>query len=233
MLSELEQEGDVLQIRRSQFSLRDDREVPTPFTCIGPGRAKLWLQFSPVLEQIASVLDLRQERLPVFCHRNIFSVGDEQVRCVAPLLTAGVCEVYCERLLFVLKNILVEKQMLDEVAFQTRFVTSAARRLIIGYQPCNASIVRPDLPNCHPLRFRSRCSVLQPRRSHSALHRKLIGHPYHTESFTICPAKSFLRATSPSTYKRSCRSHPKLVATTFVYSKTTRIDFCIHSRPLL
>jgi len=35
----------------------------------------------------------------------------------------------------VLKNILVEEQMLDEVAFQTRFMSSAARRSIMGYQP--------------------------------------------------------------------------------------------------
>ena len=113
-----------------------------------------------MLKKIASVLDLRQKRMPVFCHRKIFSVGDQQVRCVAPLLTARICEVYCERLLFVLKNVLVEKQMLDEVAFQTRLVSGATSRLIIGHQPGNASIVRPDLPNCHPLRFRSVGSVL-------------------------------------------------------------------------
>src|SRR5260370_36312156 len=38
---------------------------------------------------------------------------------------------------------------LDEVAFQTRFVSSAARRLIIGHQAGDASIVCPDLPNWH------------------------------------------------------------------------------------
>lgn len=67
MLSELEQESDVREIKRSQLLLRDDHEVPTSFSCIGPGRAKLWLEFIPVPEQIASVLDLRQKRLPVFC----------------------------------------------------------------------------------------------------------------------------------------------------------------------
>lgn len=90
LLSELEQESDVREIRRSQLLLRDDHEVPAPFSCISPGRAKLWLQFNPMLEQIASVLDLRQEWPPVLCQRNIFSVGDEQVRCVASRLTAVV-----------------------------------------------------------------------------------------------------------------------------------------------
>lgn len=71
-----------------------------------------------MLEQIASVLDLDQKWPPVPCQRNISSVEDEEVRCVSPLLTADVCELYCERLLFVLENILVEDQMLDKVALQ-------------------------------------------------------------------------------------------------------------------
>jgi len=44
----------------------------------------------------------------------------------------------------VLKNILVEEQMLDEVAFQTRFMSSAARRSIMGYQP-TSPFVQPNL----------------------------------------------------------------------------------------
>lgn len=93
MLSELKEECDVLQVRRSQLALGEDREGPTPLSCIGPRCAKLWLQFSPVLEQIASVLDLGQERLPVPCPRNIFSVGDKQVRCVTPLYATRIREV--------------------------------------------------------------------------------------------------------------------------------------------
>ena len=108
-----------------------------------------------MLKQIASVLDLRQKRPPVLCQRNIVSVGDEKVGCVAARLTACIFEVYFQRLLFVLKNILVEEEMLDEIALQTRFVSSAARRLIIGYQASYAAIVCPDLPNGHSLRFRS------------------------------------------------------------------------------
>jgi len=86
-----------------------------------------------MLEQIASVLDLGQEWPPVPCQHNISSVEDEQVRCVSTLLTVGVWVLYCERLLFVLEDILVKNQMLDEVALQARFITGAARRLIIGY----------------------------------------------------------------------------------------------------
>ncbi len=43
-----------------------------------------------------------------------------------------------------LKNILVEEQILDEVAFQTRFMSSAARRSIMGYQP-TSPFVQPNL----------------------------------------------------------------------------------------
>lgn len=129
--------------------LCDDREVPTTFSCIVPGRAKLWLQFSPMLEQIASVLDLRQKRQPVFCRRSIFAIVDEQVRCIVSRFTTAVCEIYCKRLLFVFKYILIEEQMFDEVAFQSRFVSSAARRLISGHEARNAAIVRPYLPNSH------------------------------------------------------------------------------------
>ena len=67
-----------------------------------------------------------------------------------------------------LKYILVEEQMFDEVAFQSRFVSSAARRLISGHEACNAAIVRPYLPNSHPLRFQSSGCGLSQR--HSGLH---------------------------------------------------------------
>src|SRR6266496_984457 len=88
------------------------------FLRVCPGNSKLWLQFNPMLEQIASVLDLGQQWPPVRCQRSISLVEDEQVRWVSSQLTVGVCELYCERLLLVLENILVEDQMLDEVALQ-------------------------------------------------------------------------------------------------------------------
>ena len=86
-----------------------------------------------MLEQITSVLDLGQKWPPVPCQRNISSVEDEQVRCVSTLFTVDVGVLYCQRLLFMLEDIPVEDQMLDKVAFQTRFITRAVRRSIIGY----------------------------------------------------------------------------------------------------
>jgi len=133
ILSELKQKRYVLEIRRAHLSLGDDREIPIVFLSICPGGSKLWLQFTPMLEQIASVLDLGQEWPPVPCQRNISSVENEQVRCVSPLLTVAIGELYCERLLLVLENILVKNQVLDEVALQARFISGAARRSIIGY----------------------------------------------------------------------------------------------------
>jgi predicted nucleotide-binding protein (sugar kinase/HSP70/actin superfamily) len=86
-----------------------------------------------MLEQIASVLNLGQKWPPVLCQRNISSVENEQVRCVSPLLTVTIGELYCERLLLVLEDILVKNQMLDEVALQARLISGTVRRLIIGY----------------------------------------------------------------------------------------------------
>ncbi len=133
ILSELKQKRDVLEIRRAQLSLGDDREIPIVFLRIDFGGSKLWLQFNPMLEQIASILDLGQKWPPVACQRNISLVEDEQVRCVSTLFTVGVGVLYCQRLLFMLKDVLVEDQMLDEVALQARFISGAVRRLIIGY----------------------------------------------------------------------------------------------------
>ncbi len=118
ILSELKQKRNVLEIGRAQLSLGDDREIPTMFLRICPGSPKLWLQLNPMLEQIASVLDLDQKWPPVPCQRKISSVEDEEVRCVSTLFTVDVGVLYCQRLLFMLENILVEDQMLDEVALQ-------------------------------------------------------------------------------------------------------------------
>src|SRR4030095_967650 len=49
----------------------------------------------------------------------------------------------------------------------------------------------------------------------------------------VHPAKCACRRNSPpslSNFKRSSRSYTKLVAPTFVNSRTGRIDFCTHSR---
>jgi hypothetical protein len=195
ILSELKQKRDVLEIGSAQLSLSDDGEIPTLLLCIGAGGAELWLQFDPMSKQITAVLNLSQKWTPVLCEPKVGSIGDEQVRCVAPLFVVGVFELYGERLLFVLRNILVEDQMLDEVALQTRFITDARSRLIIGYQASDAPIVGPDLSNRHPLSSlpaSSNCELLS------------------LNSVEICSPSRTLPRTSPFVqheigYRRVCR----------------------------
>ena len=175
-------------------------------------------------KQIASVLNLRQEWPPVLCERKVSAIGDEQVRCVASLLTVGVRELYCERLLFVLENILVEDQMLDEVTLKARFITRAARRSIISHQAGDAPIVCPDLSNRH--------SLSSPLASSDC-------GPLSLNVIEICSSSRTLPRTSPfvqqNLFRPVSRRWDRILGVSSLI-KTVRIVFCKirnHSHRLL
>ena len=89
MLTAFEQQGDVLKIRSSNFAISNDGELPRPFDCIPPRGVKLGFQLRPVLEEVAAVLNLSEERLPMLCGGNVVPVSNEQIGSVAVVLSVA------------------------------------------------------------------------------------------------------------------------------------------------
>lgn len=150
MLTAFEQEGDVLEIRSSNFAIGYDCEIPRSFGYVPLCGAELRFQLQPVFGQIAAVLNFSEERLPMHCGSNVVPVSNEEIRGVA-MLVAFANEGDRYGLFFMPRNILVEDDVLDAIAFQAGFVGGYLIGFIVtGHKTGNTPVVLGNPSDRHP-----------------------------------------------------------------------------------